>query len=885
MPGGPFLYSFLRWTVIAILSEEIQAHGIKLTSMKLKTYVCLRMSAVGATLALPGMLLAQIAVTGHVTDPDGAGVSGAQIQIVKSGRLAFHVDSDVNGNFQMLRVPSGTYRLRIDVTNGFAAYERELVVVNAPLNLSIQLKVASVDDEVVVAPEPEAVSLDNSNNRDQIKADANLLVAVPVFDQNYIAALTPFLDQTGLGTGGVTVVVDGVERKGTGVSASAIAEVRINSDPYSAETRQPGRGRIDIITKPGTPQIHGNLNFTFRDSVTDSKNYFAATKPFEQKRIYEGSITGPIGGGNHTSFLLSGTRQEDNLQSVVHAVTASGLVAVNVPTPLHDTEFAVRVAHDFSPANRVSLQYNVSNTIIRNQGVGGLVLADAGSNLQQREDDVIFTQRIIVSPSLLNQLQLFFEKDYDPVRSVTTAPKTVVDGNFTGGGAQADFLQTENNLKINDTVSWTHARHYVTFGVNIPNISRRAWEDRSNRLGTYSFASLSDYEAGKPYSFTQQAGPGRSIFWMNELGTFVQDQIQVRKNLQVSVGIRYDWQTYFKAWNDFGPRGSIAYRLNDQKTVVRGGVGVFFDRSGAPPEADLNRYNGTTIRAVTLLDPGYPNPYPAGTNINSFPTNLVTLRPDGRVPYSVNYSVTAERQLLKGLTLAVTYRGTRGIALLRSRNVNAPTGPLYITRPDPAFGIIRQMESQGKQVGNTLDLTVQGKAGRWFSGIAQYSFSHTNNDTGGVTWFPANQYSMAGEYARSDFDQRHRFNLLGSFNEDHWLNLGAAVKLYTGLPYTETAGVDRYNTGLLNARPDGVSRNTLQGNRTASLDLRWGKDTNLGPKNGDVKTALGFSVDIFNVTNTASFTSFVGNVRSAFFAQPTAAMPARRLQFGARLKF
>ena len=838
----------------------------------------------GCLWLLPTSLRSQVTVSGHVVDPDGAGVSGEKIEIFTNGQQAA-TTSDTSGNFQFLRVAPGNYRLQVEAANGFDAYQRPFVVGKNPVNLPISLKIESVAQEVVVAMEPDAVSLDNTNNRDQIKADASLLQSVPVFDQNYIAALSPFLDQTGVGTGGVTIVVDGVERKGTGVTASAISEVRINRDPYSAETRQPGRGRIDIITKPGTPRVHGSLNFTFRDSVTDAKNYFAIAKPFEQKRIYEGSITGPAARDHHTTFLLSGTRQEDNLQSIVRAITPSGVLTTNVQTPLHDTEFAARIAHDFSAADRVSFQYNVSDVVTRNQGVGGLVLAEAGTNQRLREDDVIFTQRIIISPNLLNQMQLFYEQDYGPIRSVNNAPKIIVDGAFTGGGAQADMLQNENNLKINDTVSWTHAKHYVTFGVNIPNLSRRAWDDNSNRIGTYSFASLSDYQAGRPYSYTQQAGPGRTIFWMNELGTFVQDQIQLKKNLQVSMGIRYDWQTYFKAWSDFGPRGSFAYRFEDQKTVLRGGFGLFFDRSGAPPEADLSRYNGRTIRAVTLLNPGYPNPYPSGTSIYDFPTNLVTLEPGGRVPYNLNYSLTMERELLKGLTLAASYRGMRGIALLRSRNVNAPLPPVYTARPDSDLGIVRQMESKGKQIGNSLDLTIQGKAGKWFSGMAQYTFSHTNNDTGGVTWFPAYQYSLAGEYGRSDLDQRHRFNMLGAFHEDYWLNLGVAVKLYSGLPYTETAGIDRYNTGLLNARPDGVARNTLQGTRTTSLDLHWGKENELGLKNGDVKAKFGLSVDAFNVTNTASFSSFVGNIRSSFFSQPTAAMPARRLQFGAQFKF
>lgn len=831
-------------------------------------------------------LFAQSSVSGTVIDPDGAAVSGVNVLLFAPDAKTPTAQSpaDALGRFHFPPVAAGDYQLEVSAAPGFKLYRMPVhLSPGVRASLQIHLALAQVVQDVTVASEPGAVSLDADSNRDQVSADANMLEKVPVFDQNYIAALTPFLDQTGVATSGVSVIVDGIEMKGTGVSASAIAEAHINKDPYSAESNRPGKGRIEIITKPGTSQLHGTLNFTFRDSLMDAKNYFAETKPFEQKRIYEGSITGPL--SHATTFLLSGSRQEDNLESIVHAVTQAGLVTANVPTPLHDTEFAVRVSRDLSPAHRISLQYNVSNTITRNQGVGGLVLSSAGVNAQSREDDVIFNDRIIISPTLINQLQLFFEKDYDPTRSVSPAQKIAVDGSFTGGGAQANFLQTENNLKINDIVSWSHNRHYLKFGINIPNLSRRAWEDESNRVGTFSFGSITNYESGTPYSFTQQAGVGRAVFWMNELGVFIQDQIQVRSNLQVSLGLRYDWQTYFKSIHDFAPRVSMAYKVPDKKTVLRTGAGIFYDRSGSQPMGDLKRYNGVILRSLTLLNPSYPTPYPSGVDLNSFPTNLVQLEPGERLPYVINYSAGAERQVAKGLTLAATYRGTVGIALFRSRDVNAPLPPLYAVRPNASFGVVRQIESEGRQLGNAIDLTVQGNAGRWFSGLAQYTFSHTNNNTGGVIWFPANQYTLEGEYGRADFDQRHRFNLLGTFNQDHWLNLGVAVKLYSGMPYTETSGVDQFNTGLLNARPAGINRNTLETAGNAELDLRWNRDLPLPYKRGDVSSALSFAVDAFNITNTTNYTSYVGNVQSSFFEQPTASLPARRLQLSARFKF
>jgi hypothetical protein len=712
-----------------------------------------------------------------------------------------------------------------------------------------------------------------------------MLEKVPVFDQDYVATLTPFLDQTGVATSGVSLIVDGVEMKGTGVSASAIAEAHINNDPYSVETNRPGKGRIEILTKPGSAQLHGTLNFTFRDSVFDAKNYFAITRPFEQKRIYEGSVTGLIPVEHNTTFLLSGSRQEDNLQSIVHADTPSGVVSANVPTPVHNTEFAARVSHDFSAAHRVSLQYNVTDTISENFGAGALVLPQSGVNSQAREDDVIFNDRVVVSPTLINQLQLFFEKDRNPTRSVLAAQKIVVDGSFTSGGAQADLLNTENNLKINDIVSWSHKHHYVKFGVNIPNLSRRAWEDGANRVGTYNFSSLSAYEANTPYSFTQQEGPGRAVFWMNEIGAFISDQVQIRPNLQASIGLRYDWQTYFKSIHDFAPRFSLAYSTPDRKTVLRGGAGIFYDRSGATPMADLKRYNGVVLRSFTLLNPTYPSPYPPDTDPATLPTNLVRLADGTRLPYITNYSVGVERQMAKGLTVAATYRGTTGIAMFRSRDVNAPLPPFYEARPDPGLGVVRQIESEGRQVGNAVDLTLSSKASKWFSGLAQYTFSHTDNNTGGIAWFPANQYSLAGEYGRADFDQRHRFNLLGTMNDDHWLNLGVAARLYSGTPYTETSGNDTFNTGILNARPPGVNRNTLESGGNVQFDLRWSH--NLYSRGGAADKPLSFSlaVDAFNITNRSNFTSYVGNVQSSFFEQPTAALPARRLQFTGRIKF
>jgi hypothetical protein len=829
--------------------------------------------------------------SGTVFDPAGATVQSCTLQLVSTdGVVLQQATTDSHGAFRLKDPAPGDYTLVIRADHGFAAETIPVHIIRGRMpSLDVHLRLPEVNEKIDVAEDSLDVTTAPGANSDQVTANAPLIEKIPVLNQDVIATFTPFLSQTGVNSKGVTLVVDGIETKSSGVSVSAIKSVSINNDPYTAEARSPGKGRIEILTKAGTSQFHGTLNFTFRDASTDAITPFATAHPVEQRRIYEGNITGPLGRGGKTTFLISGTRQEDNLQAIVDqkAILAAGLPgsATNIDAPIHTTLFAVRAARELTPSHRVSLQYNVEDVITRNQGVGGLVLDDTGVNTQSREDDLVFNDNYIVSPSIVNQLQLFFEKDHNPVRSVVGAPKVIVDGAFTSGGAQADVLDTENNLKINEIVSWSKGRHFVKAGIVIPNLSRRAWEDHANRLGTFKFASLAAYNAKMPYSFTQQAGPGRAVFWANEIGVFALDQIQLRPNLQMSLGLRYDWQTYFDSPHNFSPRFSIAYAPGKQRrSALRVGAGIFYDRAGARPISELKRFNGTVLRAITILNPNYANPIPAGESIATLPTDLVTTAPDGSIPLLTYFSVGVDHQLAKGTSIAFTYRGNLGLNLFRSGDVNAPVGPSYLTRPDPVFGVVRQIQSSGRQVSNALDITFKGATGRWFNGLAQYTLSHTENNTGGIAWFPANQYDDSGEYARADFDQLQRFNLLGTINEGHWLSLGLAANLYSGTPYTETSGVDAFKTGILNARPEGIGRNTLTTAGYANLDLRWSHDFALTKARDKAPTAT-FAVDAFNSLNRTNYSAYTGNVQSQFFGQPTSALPARRIQFTVRFKF
>jgi hypothetical protein len=831
-------------------------------------------------------------IRGHLIDATGAQVPDVPLQLTRpNGPLVGETQSDATGNFSFTGLSAGEYTLKVPTFAGFAPKTMPVRMTSDIANLKVNLDLASVDQKITVGAD-QALSTDSSANRDTVTVSGDDLRKLPTFDLDYVSTLSSFLDASSLGSGGVTLVVDGVEMKSAGVSPSAIQEVRINNDPYSTEFRSPGRGRIEITTKPGSSEYHGEFNFVFRDAVFNAKNYFAVTRPPEARRLYEGHFTGPVGHSGHTNFIASGEYGQRNTQAAVNAIGLNGPILENVPTPSTNSQASMRVTHDFSPAHRLQVGYNFEYDSHTNSGVGALVLPEAGTNNMGREDDAIFNDRIIVTPNLVNQLQVTFEKDEDVTASVTNAQSIQVNGAFVGGGAQADVSRSENTVHINDVVSWSHGKQYIRFGAQAPQISRRAVDDHTNRLGTYQFESLANYgppgTGATPYVFTAQQGTGRGIYWANELGAFIQDQVKFTPKLQVSLGLRYDWQTYLTDNNNFAPRVSLAYAPN-KKTVLRAGSGAFYDRTGGDFPATFKLHNGIVLYSVQLQDPPYP--IRPGSNLASIPSNIVREESDIRAPYTVQSSFGVERQLSKKAAVTATYRNSVQVKSFRSRDANAPILPpnadpnAIYPRPNTNVGQIQQIESGGRQFLNALDLGFRGEAGPWFSGQVMYTLARGETNTGGINRFPQDQYDPNDEWGRASFDRLHALNIIGEIMPEHFYSLGINLGLYSGSPYNETRGIDYYHTGFNNARPTGVGHNTLQTAGTVNLDLQWEHDFKLTKDDGDKAKFLSAGVGAFNVLNHTNSSGYIGAQNSSKFMQPTSAANGRQLQFSAGYRF
>ena len=521
----PFLYACVGFALFRV-AYTVESRDTRDGAKSLPAWVCLRRMRLWAVLVVCALSLPPVliqgqafqgdrAIEGDVQDPSGAAIVGAEIVLrAADGREVASRKSDNSGAFQFRNLAMGMYQITL-AQPGFKEVNQQVKVTPAShTRLHIVMALASVEQEVTVGGSggPAQVSTEISENQSSNTIDRDALDRLPVFDQDYITAMSRFLDPDATGANGITLVVNGVEANGPGVTASAVQSVKINQNPYTALFSRPGRARVEITTKGGTPELHGTANFLYRDSLFDARNTFAVVKPAEQRTYYEGALTGPLAHDKKTTFLISLDRDNDNQQAIVVAAGPNGPINANIPNPTHHYFLSGRVFHDYGQANQLWVGYSYEHRLVQNQGVGGTVLPEAGTNTSFFEHEVNVGHVYVFSPKLLNQLHFLVGHNGNEVRSLNENPQLIVSGSFTGGGAQADFQRTENHFDGTDIVTYTRGKQEIKFGVDVPDISRRAFDDSTNRAGTYSFASLSNYGTAQPFSYLVQRGQGRVTF-------------------------------------------------------------------------------------------------------------------------------------------------------------------------------------------------------------------------------------------------------------------------------------------------------------------------------------------------------------------------------------
>src|SRR5882724_1099423 len=306
-----------------IKREDLMRSSIPKEAFVKRIVGCIALALIAVVICAGQVSSSVFDVSGVVVDISGALIGDAQVIIRKTGgRPEQTKKTNQKGEFRFTRVASGAYEIEVQ-RDGFKPTTTQITLSTQPLApIRVVLPIADVREEISVVDQANKLNTNPDDNLNVIKLDTADLKSLPVLGNDVVAAISNLADASSVGTGGVQVIVDGIETTNK-VPANMIKEIRINQNPYSAEYARPGRGRIEIITKPGASEYHGEFSFLFRDYHLDARNFFADTRPPERRGIFEGTLTGPVGNGKRTSFFFNANREQQDLQAIVFAHTPS----------------------------------------------------------------------------------------------------------------------------------------------------------------------------------------------------------------------------------------------------------------------------------------------------------------------------------------------------------------------------------------------------------------------------------------------------------------------------------------------------------------------------------------------------------------------------------
>ncbi|NBO64757.1 MAG: hypothetical protein EBU88_07925, partial [Acidobacteria bacterium] len=393
---------------------------------------------------------------------------------------------------------------------------------------------------------------------------------------------------------------------------------------------------------------------------------------------------------------------------------------------------------------------------------------------------------------------------------------------FNGGGSTCcPSESTTSQVEWQQYLTWTMKKHTVKFGWQM---QREGVDDysASNFNGTYTFSNLDQYRrvlngdpTARPQQYTVNRGNPDLNYAIIQSSWFVNDDWRLNQKMTLSFGLRHEFQTQLKDKVNFAPRFGLAWSpFRDRKTTFRIGGGLFYSRLTSNLYESILRFDGVTQQSILIRNPLYPDPFAGNPNVQVSNTVKRVFEPGLKAPYTINYSLTVERQLPMGLNGSMTYIFARGLNQFRTRNVNAPlpgtydpTVPNSGVRPLGDVGNIYQIESSASSRYNGFLFRLDRRMGRNLNLFGNYTLSWTRSDADGSGSLPANNYDLTSEWGRAFTDRRHSFFVGGRIGLPLAISLSPFINASSGGPFSITTGFDENGDTVINDRPLGLGRN------------------------------------------------------------------------------
>jgi hypothetical protein len=776
-------------------------------------------------------LFAQTAVSGglhgQVLDPSGAAVAGATVLITTPSGDTLAVVTNHDGVFDKTGLAPGKYTVEVSA-NGFALYKNDAVQIaaGAPQKLIFTLAIEAEQQSVVVTAETPTVDVAPESNAGAIVISGKELDALPD-DPDELETDLEALAGPSAGPNGGQFYIDGFTA-GQLPPKSAIREIRINQNPFSAEYDKVGYGRVEIFTKPGTDKWHGSFSVNANDSAFNSRNpYFtegtegSSPYPGYDSVQYIGSLSGPLG-KKASLFLTADVRDINNL-SIVNAQTVNSQnqivpFSAAVPNPRTRDNIAPRVDYQVSKNNTLSVRYQYYRDDETNDGIGAFTLPTQAYNLLSTEQTVQVSDTQIFGSKIVNETHFQYLRDETNQDPQSTAFSLIVGGAFNGGGSGlGQVIDNTNHYELQNYTSIQLSKHFLKFGGRLRGVTDSN-SSTAGFNGEYIFPSIQVYQSTLEgltqgaTQFLQTTGTPHVSISMVDVGLYFEDDWRLRPNMTLSYGLRFESQNDISNHADWAPRMGFAWGISRHKappkTVLRAGFGIFYDRFLSNYVLQAARQNGIIQSQYVFTNPDFfPSTMPVLTPL---PT-IYQVAPNIHAPYTVQTAVSLERQLTKISNFTATYLNSIGNDQFYLNNVNTPlpgtydypyyTSPIPGVRPITNFGNVYEYESGAIFRQNQLILQVNVRAASKLTLFSYYTLNYADSDTSGATSFPSNPFDVHEDYGRASFDIRDRYFLGGNISLPYHFSLAPFMIATSGTPYNITLSQDLIGSAQFNQRP------------------------------------------------------------------------------------
>ena len=759
----------------------------------------------------------------------------------------------------------------------------------------------------------------------------------------------------------------------------SIQEFQVLTSQYDAEFGRTSGAVINAVTKQGGNQFKGSAFYFLQDAAYTAKDFFVkqnnTTKPDTKFVQYGFTLGGPVI-KNKAHFFVSVERVENDRATSINIPARPEFNASPV-TQDRVWNTLVRFDHQINAHHSWNVRWLRESSPQKNQIVPISATVQVTEAASREESDLDQTVVATLNSSFGNTKFNSFRVGF------TQEDVAFANANFNQNGGHGDQLKptlqfqtfadqqssvmqarVNNAYQIDDTFSWfipgAKGDHSIRAGLQYEYVDIFSTA-QDNWNGTFFFSrSNVPFNAAVPSTYPDRLTvrvPGPSEYTQLEhfFTGFIQDKWKTSARLTLSLGARYDLERIPlpeidnprisdpKAFpmdkNNISPRLGFAYDLKgDGKSVVRGGLGRFYDKThlelisaiitntvlspsfvasfpanGSDPGPSAGRLptdpmlvNGPTLNRALLN-----TLYPAGSKLRN--TGTVNFdNPDRVVPYADQVSLGFERQLSRDMSVNVDYVHAFGRDQFMQRNLNpavaaSTSRTAALTRVDPRFvGSVITYTNDGKTEYDALQVGIEKRYSRNHQFRISYTYSKGRGNTSG-NGAPGSNFQVLNDLhlelneGPTDFDRPHNLVFSGAalVPRTHGLMISTVVRYVSGTAFTiQDTTLDNDRNGILfEPLPSGTY--TGVGSNAVTVENDGGRNGARGPSFFQADARLGYRIklgerkvelfgEVFNLTDRANFANPNGDRFAATFLRTLtlrAGAGPRTAQFGARLEF